>query len=112
MRCGGTFTPRRFEDEAGDLVRRAQSRGEWPGERMTFLLLRDEGGWVDVVGARELFGADLEDGARRVDAAEGGGARSLEAGEGEGGVARGNEGFGGGRGGGGIEVAEGWTYFG
>lgn len=44
IRCGGRFAPRSVEAEEGDLVRRAQSRGEWPGERMTFLLLRAFGG--------------------------------------------------------------------
>lgn len=87
----------------GDLVRRAQSRGEWPGARRTFLDLRWEGGWVDVVGAREVVVGR----ARVVDAADGrGGGRSEEVGDGDGGARR--VGFGGGRGGGGMEVGVGW----
>lgn len=59
---------------------------------------------MDVVGARELLGERLLGGTRRADAAEGGGTRRVEAGEGAGGGARRDEGFGGGRGGGGMEV--------
>ncbi len=114
MRCGGRCAPRSVEAEDGDLVRRAQSRGEWPGDRMTFLLLRDPGGWVEVEGAREAFpfGDKEFDGARSVDAADGGnGARRAEAGNDAGGGGRHKAGFGAGRGGGSMEVCVGCRNF-
>ena len=62
------------------MVSEAQSRGEWPGLRRTFLEGREVGGSVDIEGWR----VDCEDGGvelggvRRVDAAEGGGRRVVE----------------------------------
>ena len=58
-------------------MRWAQSRGEWPGSRMTFLEGRAEGDRVDVEGAREdVAGFERPDGGpRKVEAAEGGGRR-------------------------------------
>ena len=55
----------------GCLVRCAQSRGECPGSRITFLEGRWEDGRVEVVG-------EGEGGARREDAADGGGRRDDE----------------------------------
>ncbi len=37
-------------------LRRAQSRGEWPGARMTFCRGRRVGGSVDIDGARDEVG--------------------------------------------------------
>ncbi len=88
----------------GWAVRWAQSRGEWPGERRTFLEGRREGDKVEVErdgGAREREGGG---GARRVEAVEGGGRRvvgsagfrfAVAVGRGGGGIV----GFGGGCGG-------------
>ncbi len=53
MRVGGTSAPRRKVDEGGLEVRCAQSSGEWPGDRRTFLEGRAELGRVEDVGARE-----------------------------------------------------------
>ena len=60
----------------GAATRAAQSRGEWPGARRTFLEGREEAGREEDVGAREEVG-----GLRRRDAAEGGG-RRVEDGDG------------------------------
>lgn len=78
MSCGGTSAPRRNVGVGGLAVRCAQSRGEWPGSRRTFLEGRVEGERVDV--EREEFGGarEREGGARRVDAVEGGGRRVVE----------------------------------
>lgn len=72
--------PRRKLGAGGFAVRYAQSRGEWPGSRRTFLEGREEGARVDAEGARlEVGGARERDGgARRVDAEEGGGRRVVE----------------------------------
>lgn len=61
-------------------VRCAQSSGEWPGSRSTFLDGRAEGARVDVEGAREELGGarEREGGARNVDAVDGGGRRDVE----------------------------------
>ena len=80
MSCGGTSFPRRNVGVGGLCVRWAQSRGEWPGSRITFLDGRDDGARVEVVGARDVVvGAGERDGGpRRVDAAEGGGRRGVD----------------------------------
>lgn len=95
---GGTSGPRRRYGFGGEEVRAAQSRGEWPGLRRTFLEGREEGERVDVEGASEpVVGERLDfvvGGVRRVEAVEGGGRREE--------VGLGMEGFGAGRGGGGI----------
>lgn len=70
MRLGATEAPRRNVEEGGLWTRCAQSRGEWPGARRTFFEGREEGGRLEVVGAREREG-----GTRREEAAEGGGRR-------------------------------------
>lgn len=67
MSVGGRFAPRRLL--RGSLVKVAQSRGEWPGPRIT---LRD-GRWE---GARVLVVAVLAAWLRSVAAAEGGGRRA------------------------------------
>lgn len=54
--CGGTEDPRRWVGEGGCAVRCAQSRGEWPGDRRTFLLRREGGGRVDVESKAEVGG--------------------------------------------------------
>ena len=80
MSCGGTSFPRRNVGVGGLWVRWAQSRGEWPGSRITFLDERDDGARVEVVGARDaVVGARERDGEpRRVDAAEGSGRRGVD----------------------------------
>lgn len=80
MSCGGTSFPRRNVGLGGLWVRCAQSRGEWPGSRITFLDGRDDGARVEVVGARDVVvGArEWEGGLRRVDAVEGGGRRVVD----------------------------------
>lgn len=75
--------PRSSRRAEGDVerVRDAQSRGEWPGDKITFREGRLEGGWVDVLGASAgwgcmcVFASTLWTGMRREEAAEGGGAR-------------------------------------
>lgn len=114
MSCGGTSAPRRNVGVGGLAVRCAQSRGEWPGSRRTFLEGRAEGERVEV-DREEVGGArEREGGARRVEAVEGGGRRVVEsvggargvgAGIGGGGMREGSGfrlAFGLGRGGGGI----------
>lgn len=66
---------------------------------------------MEVVGAREPFKTRLVGGTRRADAGEGGGTREVEAGEDKEGGARRDEGCGGGRGGGGMEVGVGCKDF-
>ena len=80
MSWGGTSFPRRNVGVGGLWVRWAQSRGEWPGSRITFLDGRDDGARVEVVGASDVVvGARERDGGpRRVDAAEGGGRRGVD----------------------------------
>ena len=80
MSWGGTSFPRRNVVVGGLWIRWAQSRGEWPGSRITFLDGRDDGARVEVVGARDVVvGArEREGGPRRVDAAEGGGRRGVD----------------------------------
>ena len=82
--------------EGGLLTRCAQSSGEWPGARRTFLEGREDGGREDAVGASERDG-----GARRVEAAEGGGARVDD------GLGGARLAVGGGRDGGGIRLGVG-----
>ncbi len=74
MSCGGTSAPRRKVGVGGCAVRWAQSRGEWPGERRTFLDWREEGDRVEVEREREREEVGVG-GARRVEAVEGGGRR-------------------------------------
>ena len=77
----------------GLAVRCAQSRGEWPGSRRTFLEGRVDGERVEV-DREEVGGArEREGGARRVEAVEGGGRRAVES---VGGARRTDAGFGGG----------------
>lgn len=62
----------------GCRVRLAQSRGEWPGSRSTFLEGRFEGARVDVEADEaseegERAAGDREGGTRRLAAADGGG---------------------------------------
>lgn len=80
MSCGGTSFPRRNVELGGFWVKWAQSSGEWPGSRITFLDGRDNGARVEVVGARDVVvGArEREGGPRKVDAAEGGGRRAVD----------------------------------
>lgn len=80
MRLGGTLAPRRKVELGGFAVRCAQSRGEWPGSRRTFLEGRAEGAKVDIEGARDRLDAFAgpDGGARNVEAAEGGGRRVVE----------------------------------
>lgn len=80
MRFNGTSAPRRKVGVGGLAVRWAQSRGEWPGSRMTFLEGRFEGASVDIEGPREEEKGlrELDGGARRVVAAEGGGRSAVE----------------------------------
>jgi len=66
---------------------------------------------VEVVGAREPFETRLVGGTRRADTGEGGDTRGVEAGEDKEGGARRDEGLGGGRGGGGMEVGVGCKDF-
>lgn len=72
MSCGGMSVPRRKVEVGGCAVKCAQSSGECPGERRTFLEGREEGDRVDVEGAREPDGGarDREGGARRAEAAD------------------------------------------
>lgn len=78
MSCGGTSAPRRNVGVGGLVVRWAQSRGEWPGSRRTFLEGRVDGERVEVE-REEVDGArDRERGARREEAIEGGGRRVVE----------------------------------
>lgn len=86
MSWGGTEAPRRNVGVGGLLVRCAQSRGEWPGERRTF-----REGFAEEFGERvEDVSCEVEEvlgvvrlfvgprvGPRSVDAAEGGGFRAL-----------------------------------
>lgn len=75
MSCGGTSAPRRNVEVGGLAVRWAQSRGEWPGSRRTFLEGRVDGERVEVE-REEVGGArEREGGARRVAAVDGGGRR-------------------------------------
>ena len=62
------------------MVSEAQSRGEWPGFRRTFLDGREFGGSVEIEGWRVDCEGERVDlgGVRRVDAAEGGGRRVVE----------------------------------
>lgn len=80
MRLEGTSSPRKNVGAGGFAVRCAQSRGEWPGSRRTFLDGRLEGARVEIEGAREALEGlrELVGGARRVDAAEGGGRRVVD----------------------------------
>lgn len=80
MRFGGTSAPRKKVGVGGFAVRCAQSRGEWPGSRRTFLEGRAEGASVEIEGARdELDGfRELDGGTRNVEAAEGGGRRVVD----------------------------------
>jgi len=80
MRLGGTSAPRRKVAVGGFAVRCAQSRGEWPGSRRTFLDGRIDGAKVDIEGARDRLDAFAgpDGGARNVEAAEGGGRRVVE----------------------------------
>ena len=80
MSCGGTSFPRRKVGLGGLWVKWAQSSGEWPGSRITFLDGRDNGARVEVVGARDVVvGArEREGGPRRVDAAERDGRRAVD----------------------------------
>lgn len=69
----------------GWAVRWAQSRGEWPGCRRTFLEGRVEGWRVEVErrkggGRVREEGCGAGAGARRVDAVEGGGAQGVKEG--------------------------------
>lgn len=66
---------------------------------------------MEVVGAREPFETRLVGGTRRADTGEGGDTRGFEAGEDKEGGARRDEGLGGGRGGGGMEVGVGCKDF-
>lgn len=66
---------------------------------------------MEVVGAREPFETRLVGGTRRADTGEGGDTRGVEAGEDKEGGARRDEGLGGGRGGGGMEVGVGCKDF-
>lgn len=113
MSCGGTSAPRRYVGVGGLAVRCAQSRGEWPGSRRTFLEGRVEGLRVEVErreedgvvvvavgGARER--EEGGGGARRVDAVEGGGARRVEEGA--------PRGVGGGGGGGMVVLVSGLRF--
>ena len=78
MSCAGTSAPRRKLAAGGLAIRCAQSRGEWPGSRRTFLEGRLEGARVEVE-REEIGGArEREGGARRVEAVEGGGRRVVE----------------------------------
>jgi hypothetical protein len=75
---GGTEEPRRKVGVGGCLVRKAQSRGEWPGDRITFfrfwlvvVLEAEGGGRVDVeredeVGRRRDCWEVVVGGGRRV----------------------------------------------
>lgn len=80
MSWAGTSFPRRNVGVGGLWVRWAQSRGEWPGSRITFLDGRDDGARVEVVGARDaVVGArERNGGPRRVEAAEEGGWRAVD----------------------------------
>ncbi len=80
MSCGGTSFPRRNVGLGGLWVKWAQSSGEWPGSRITFLDGRDNGARVEVVGARDVVVEvrEREGGPRKVDAAEGGGRRAVD----------------------------------
>lgn len=78
MSCGGTSAPRRNLGVGGLAVRCAQSRGEWPGSRRTFLEGRLEGERVEVE-REEGGGARVREGGWRwVDAVEGVGRRGVE----------------------------------
>lgn len=103
MSCGGTSAPRRNVGVGGLAIRCAQSRGEWPGSRRTFLEGRVEGERVEV--EREEFGGarEREGGARRVEAVEGGGRRVVES---VGGARRVGAGFVGG----GMRVVSGFRF--
>lgn len=82
-RWGGTSAPRRNVGVGGLAVRWAQSRGEWPGSRRTFLEGGRVEGWRVEVERREAGAREREEsggGARRVDAVEGGGAWRVEEG--------------------------------
>lgn len=80
MRFWGTSAPRRKVGVGGLAVRWAQSRGEWLGSRRTFFEGREPGARVEVEGARDVRGGlrVFGVGARRVEAAEGGGRRAVE----------------------------------
>ena len=74
MRFEDSAAPRRNVGVGGWAVSCAQSRGECPGVRMTFLDGRAEGARVEDDTAREEEGAcNRNGGPRRVDAADGGG---------------------------------------
>ena len=100
MRFGGTSSPRRKVGVGGFAVRWAQSRGEWPGSRSTFLEALFAGGSVDIEGAREVLDglSEADGGARSEEADDGGGRRLVD---GFGGIFS-DEDFGTGGGGGGI----------
>ena len=75
MSCGGTPAPLKKVDVGGWEVSCAQSRGEWPGGRITFLEGRADGARVEEVAADVdvLPGVDdLEGAPRSVEANEGG----------------------------------------
>lgn len=80
MRLRGTSAPRRKVGWGGLAIRCAQSRGEWPGSRRTFLEGRADGAWVDIDGARDIVDAfgELNGGPRNVEAGEGGGRSAVE----------------------------------
>ena len=110
MSCGGTSLPRRKVGVGGLAVRCAQSRGEWPGSRRTFLEGRLDGERVEVVGAREVVvgGAREREGEpRRIDAVDGGGRRAMD---GLGGVLN-VGGAGVGRDSGDVKAVGGWSGF-
>ena len=121
MRCCGNWAPRRKVDVGGFEVRCAQSRGECPGLRITFLDGRFAVASVELVATKEFLGPGrLDRGARSTEAAEGGGVRLLDVlgrgrsadGLGGGGINKVDgllgtvRGLGGGRAGGGIAIGE------
>ena len=80
MSCGGTSAPLKKVGVGGWEVRCAQSRGEWPGVRMTFLEGRAEGARVEEVAAKEEnlpVVKDFGGGPRSVEASDGGGLREF-----------------------------------
>ena len=81
MSCKGTPTPLKKVGVGGWEVSCAQSRGEWPGERMIFLKGRVGGARVEEVTAdKDVLprADDLGGGPRSVEASEGGGLRELD----------------------------------
>lgn len=77
IRCEGTSEPRRNVEDGGEVCSAAQSSGEWPGARRTFLEGREAAGRVEAVGAREDFFVAVG-GTRREEAAEGRGRRVVD----------------------------------